>query len=162
MGEIFYGKQGSSYVLKFVGDIRYTLSCSLDGFLDRLFKQTDYDQIMVDLTETTHIDSTNLGLLAKIANFVRARFSRKPYLVSTNDNINQVLDSMGFDDVFDRCGDCQNCAESAAKLEDCHSSKARVAQVMLDAHTALCNINEHNRQEFKDVVGALKSSLASS
>ena len=162
MGEIFYGKQGSAYVLKFVGDIRYTLSCSLDGFLDRLFRQSDYDQIMVDLTEATNIDSTNLGLLAKIANFMRSRFNRKPFLASTNDNINRVLDSMGFDDVFERCGDCEHCTESAAKIEDCHTSKARVAQVMLDAHTALCNINENNRKEFQDVVGALKSSLASS
>jgi len=161
-GEIYYGKQGSIYVIKFIGDIRYTLSCSLDSFLDRLFRQNDFSQIAVDLSETTNIDSTNLGLLAKIANFVRARFNRKPFLVSTNDNVNRVLDSMGFDDVFERCGDCANCLESAQRVEHCDANKGQMARIMLDAHTVLCNISEHNRKEFQGVVGALRSHLASS
>ncbi|MCB1714453.1 MAG: STAS domain-containing protein [Candidatus Competibacteraceae bacterium] len=162
-GEIYYGKQGSSYIIKFVGDIRYTLSCSLDNFLDRLFQQNDFSQITIDLTETTNIDSTNLGLLAKIANFMRTRFKRKPLLISTNDNVNRVLDSMGFDDVFERCGDCEHCLESVARqLEDCQASKGQMARIMLDAHTVLCNISEHNRKEFQGVVGALRSRLASS
>ena len=160
LGEIFYGKQDSAYLLKFVGDIRYTLSCSLDNFLNKLFQQSDFDQIMIDLTETTHIDSTNLGLLAKIANFTRQRFNRKPFLFSTNTNVNQVLDSMGFDDVFDRCGDCEHCPESALNLSDCGNNKAQMARVMLDAHSALSSINERNKREFQDVVGALQSSLA--
>ena len=161
-GEIYYGKQGSAYILKFVGDIRYTLSCSLDNFLDRLFRQNDFCQITVDLTETTNIDSTNLGLLGKIANLMRSRFNRKPFLISTNDNVNRVLDSMGFEDVFDMCGDCQHCPEAAQRVEDCHASKSQMARIMLDAHTVLCNISEHNRKEFQGVIGALQSSLAGS
>lgn len=161
-GDVLYGKQGNSYILKYVGDIRYTLSCKLDNFLDDLFAQDDFDQILIDLTETTNIDSTNLGLLAKIANFIKSHFDHKPLMVSTNPEINQVLQSMGFDDVFERCGDCRGCLEPANKMEDCHTTKAQMAKIMLDAHTRLININEPNRKKFQDVVNVLQNSVATS
>jgi anti-anti-sigma factor len=161
-GEIYYGKQGRTYIIKFIGDIRYdTSSCALDNFLKHLFDQDDFNQIAVDLSEATNIDSTNLGLLAKIAAFVHRHFNCKPFLVSTNDDVNRVLDSMDFDDVFERCGDCARCPENAQRVEHCEASKGQMARIMLDAHTVLCNISEHNRKEFQSVVGALRSSMAS-
>jgi anti-anti-sigma factor len=162
IGAIYYAKQDGAYILKFVGDIRYTMSCALDRFLDRLFKGSDFDSIAIDLTETTAIDSTNLGLLAKIANHSRTRFDRKPLLLSTSGNINAVLDSMGFDDVFDMCREtnCANCPRIARMLEIVEPSKEEMARTMLDAHCVLSDLNEHNQREFKQVVGALRSRVA--
>ncbi|NIW77982.1 MAG: anti-sigma factor antagonist, partial [Calditrichae bacterium] len=71
-------------MLKFSGDIRYTMGCSLDDFLKKLFKRSDFETILIDLTETRSIDSTSLGLLAKIANFMQHQFHQKAPLVSTN------------------------------------------------------------------------------
>lgn len=158
VGTIYYAKQGHTYVLKFVGEIRYTMSCSLDRFLERLFERSDYDEIAIDLTETTTIDSTNLGLLAKIANVVRRRFNRKPPLHSTNRDVNQVLDSMGFDDVFDLCYEprCAECPKTIRRLEVNEPSREEMARTLLDAHCALSDLNEQNRLEFKNIVGALQ------
>lgn len=158
VGAIFYAKQGHTYILKFVGDIRYTMSCSLDRFLERLFERDDFDTIAIDLTETTAIDSTNLGLLAKIANFARRRFNCKPPLHTTNRDVNQVLDSMGFDDVFELCYEpsCADCPKGVRRLEVDEPGRDEMARTMLDAHCLLSDLNEQNRIEFKNIVGALQ------
>ena len=36
-GTAFYVKQGTVYLIKLVGDIRYTMGCALGDFLDELF-----------------------------------------------------------------------------------------------------------------------------
>jgi len=64
-------------VIKLNGDVRYTMGCALGDFLNRLFAQTDYDGIIVDLTDAHSIDSTSLGLLARIANFSHQHFAHK-------------------------------------------------------------------------------------
>ncbi|MBK9950073.1 MAG: STAS domain-containing protein [Candidatus Competibacteraceae bacterium] len=99
-GAAFYVKQGTTYILKLVGDMRYTMGCALADFLDGLFTHADYDDIVVDLTETHSIDSTSLGLLAKIANFNRQRFAHQTTLLSTNPDVNQILETMGFYEIF--------------------------------------------------------------
>jgi anti-anti-sigma factor len=105
-GNVLYANHDGLVVFKFVGEIRYTMgdsyrvSASLDAFLDDLFESKDFENILIDLTETDSIDSTNLGLLAKIAQFTERHYGRKPTIISTNEDINAILDSVGFDQVF--------------------------------------------------------------
>lgn len=160
-GAIYYAKRDATYVLKFVGEIRCTMGCALDEFLNRLFTRKDFDGIAIDLSDTVTIDSTNLGLLAKIANFMHSRFHRKPLLISTNADVNAVLDSMGFDDVFEICrcdGSCR--LNDAELLQIDEPSRGAMARTMLDAHHTLSNLNEYNRREFKSVIGALRKRAA--
>ena len=160
-GKAFYAKQGNTYVIKLAGDIRYTMGCSLDKFLDQLFERVDFDNILVDLTEAACIDSTSLGLLARIANFMQERFAKKTTLVSTNKDINQLLDSVGFYDVFTICDDCTAITAAAQQLAVLEPSKAELTKTMFEAHSLLSELNEKNRDAFKSVVDALKNKLAS-
>ena len=160
-GKAFYAKQGTTYVIKLVGDIRYTMGCSLDEFLNQLFEEVDFDDIVVDLSEATCIDSTNLGLLAKIANFMQSRFAKKATLVSTNVDINQLLDSVGFNDVFNICADSLNCSEAGFRLPASDPSKPELTKTMFEAHSILSELNVHNREMFKNVVETLKNKLVS-
>ncbi len=98
-GQILYAKVSNTYVLKFSGDVRYTICAPLSAFIKQL-QQQEFDDILIDLTETEGIDSTNLGLLARIANLVQDRFHRKTTVVSTNANVNRILETVGFYDVF--------------------------------------------------------------
>ena len=158
VGAIYYAKQGRTYVLKFTGDIRYTMSCSLDQFLERLFEEDDFDEIAIDLTGVTGIDSTNLGLLAKVANQMRRRSPARPSLHSTNPDVNQVLLSMGLEDVFELCfdTDCRHCPKTTRLLAIGEPGKEEMARTMLDAHCVLSDLNEDNRREFRQVVGILR------
>ncbi len=165
VGTILYARRQRTYILKFVGEIRYTMSCSLDQFLKQLFKRSDYDAITIDLTDTTSIDSTSLGLLAKVANFTRRRFGTKPTLYSHNCDVNRVLDSMGLDDVFElHCEPCeQGCPlEETQQLEVSEPDSQTLARTLLDAHCTLSDLNDSNRLEFRDIVGVLRQQQASS
>ena len=58
-------KQGI-YVLKFIGEIRLNLCSTLDNLVESITSDPAFKTVVIDLTETEVIDSTTLGLLAKI------------------------------------------------------------------------------------------------
>ena len=62
-GQILYAKIAETYVLKFSGDVRYTICAPLSAFIKQLKGQQGFNDILIDLTETEGIDSTNLGVL---------------------------------------------------------------------------------------------------
>lgn len=160
-GAAFYLKQGNTYILKLVGDVRYTMGCALGDFLDDLFAQVDYDDIVVDLTETHSIDSTSLGLLAKIANFNRQHFAHSTTLFSTNPDVNQVLDNLGFYDIFTIRDTGENISAALQQLaipEPC--SKDALTRIVYEAHRALSEINPRNQNEFKSLLDGLRPKVS--
>ncbi len=155
-GMVYYGRRKDTYVLKFVDDIRCTLGVCLDQFLDELFKHDDYRKILVDLTETTGIDSTNLGLLARIAKHMRDRGAPLVTLVSTNEDINETLESVGFDQVFDIRHDPGASVAVSKPLPLKEPTEDRLAKTVVSAHHDLSDLNERNREKFRDVLEALE------
>ncbi|RUQ35544.1 MAG: STAS domain-containing protein [Candidatus Competibacteraceae bacterium] len=158
-GAAFYIKQGDTFILKLVGDIRYTMGCALGDFLDGLFARTDYDNILVDLTEAHSVDSTSLGLLARIANFSRERFAHKTTLLSTNPDVNQILDNMGFYEIFDiiETGDTVSMALRQLSIEG--PCKDDLTRIVYEAHRTLSDLNPRNQETFKNVLDNLRTKL---
>jgi anti-anti-sigma factor len=157
-GTVFYAKQGRTYVLKLVGELRYTQGENFNTFLERLLQRQDFDQILIDLNAADSIDSTMLGLLAKIANFMRERFQRKAILVSSNENISQLLESLGFCDVFDVCKQLDTEASALQPLSCTSTTPEDMATTILEAHTILSDVNDSNKALFRDVIDAFKNS----
>lgn len=158
-GAAFYVKQGDIYILKLVGDIRYTMGCALGDFLDDLFTRADCGDIVVDMTQARSIDSTSLGLLARIANFIRARFAHKTTLLSTNPDVNQVLETMGFYDIFDIRDTGETISEALRQLATGEPCKEDLTRIVFEAHRALSELNPHNREMFRGVVETLRDKL---
>ena len=50
-GEILYAKKGSTYVFKYIGDVRYTMCPPLNQFVTELYERDDLRDIIIDLTE---------------------------------------------------------------------------------------------------------------
>jgi anti-anti-sigma factor len=158
-GAAFYVKQGDAYIIKLVGDIRYTMGCALGDFLDGLFARADFENIVVDMTQTHSIDSTSLGLLARIANFSRSHFARKTTLLSTNPDVNQVLDTMGFFGIFDIRDTGETISATLRQLATQDPCKDDLTRIVFEAHRALSELNPRNQEAFKDVVESLRSKL---
>ena len=158
-GQILYAKIEDTYVLKFSGDVRYTICAPLSAFIKQLKGQQGFDDILIDLTETEGIDSTNLGLLARIANLMQERFHRKSTVISTNPNINRTLEAMGFYDVFNIDTQYSSPAVHGRSLPMVEEKEQEIADAILQAHRTLAQLNETNREMFRSVVEALECDL---
>ncbi|MFZ2290648.1 MAG: anti-sigma factor antagonist RssC [Halopseudomonas yangmingensis] len=156
-GRIQFAESEGTFVLKFIGDVRLTLCAALDAYIERIFSALDFRAIVIDLTETQAIDSTSLGLLAKLSLLSQKKVGFLPTLVSDNEDMNRLLLSMGFDQVFNML---PTCLEPTAPLQDLppqQLSEELVRDKVLEAHRILMGLNDSNREAFCDLVNALES-----
>jgi anti-anti-sigma factor len=159
-GAAYYLKQGNTYIIKLSGDVRYTMGCALGDFLNGLFARTDYDDIIVDLTETHSIDSTSLGLLARIANFCRQRFAHKTTLLSTNADVNQILENLGFYEIFNIRDTGETISATLRQLAiPAPCDKDALTRIVYEAHRTLSELNPNNEETFRGVLDGLRHKL---
>ena len=157
-GKILHADHQGVHVLRYVGDIRYPISPSLEDFIERLFRAETPAGFVIDLCEATDIDSTNLGLLANLANRMRDCGAPQITIVCDEKGINELLASMGFDEIFNIVvGNPIASAEGEEVPVEQPQSEA-MARTVLKAHRTLMELNETNRSMFADVVKALEKS----
>jgi len=157
-GQIYYADSGNRAFLKLVGIIRYPLSQRLSTAVGRLFARKIIRGVVVDLQEAEFIDSTCMGLLARVATRCLDLACERPVIVSVQPEMNRLLRSMGFDQVFVLVEDAEPPTANLASAADLADISARPdPQLVLDAHRALCEINEKNRHLFQNVIEQLES-----
>lgn len=145
------------YVIKMEGDVRLTLCLSFDSFIDEMFAAEDFCSVMFDLCGAQCIDSTTLGLMAKISIGARKLGYDKPLVVSSNPSITRLLVSMGFEDIFNivkesACIDC----DGKSLIEEIQPEDALMEKV-LEAHRTLVKLNAQNKDTFKELIESLES-----
>ncbi len=157
MSKILYAERDGIHVLKFVGDVRVTLGPTISSFLTRLGQCENFKSIIIDLTETDGIDSTSLGLIAKISLKTQESYKSVPTIISPKEDITRILISMGFDKVFiilkGLITECGQLGELPTEIVP----EANLREQVIEAHKVLMSLNEHNREEFRDLVEALES-----
>jgi anti-anti-sigma factor len=156
-GKILVAEQHGAFVINLVGDVRQTFCTALDDFLEQMFGAPDFASVVIDLTEADNIDSTTLGQLAKLAIAAQRRHHLVPAVVSTNPNITRVLDSMGFDRVFDIRQQALRSDEQLGELPVVPGTEHSVREKVIEAHRVLMGMNEGNRAQFHELVCALES-----
>lgn len=146
-------------MLRYVGQIRYTIGASLDRFIESLFDGQTPRGFIVDLREADSIDSTNLGLLALIAKRMEKCRAPRVTLVSTHEDINELLFSIGFDEVFDIVDESGHAMLNSQELGLNDAPGPDMAQTILEAHRTLMAMGDKNRARFQDVVDLLEQSM---
>ena len=158
-GQVLHASLDGVHALQLCGEIRYPLSPSLDRFLQQLFSGPAPKGFVVDLTETTVIDSTNLGLLARIANGMERLGGPKAVLVSNRKDINEVLVSMGFDEVFTLVDSLEPLPAPGHVVPLRETDAQALARTILEAHRTLMELNERNRDVFQNVAALLEQQI---
>lgn len=158
-GKILYAELDGIYVVHPVGNVRYTISRGLDKLINRIQEDENARDIIADLSETAFLDSTNLGLLARLASMAFKKFQRHPQLISCNHNINMVLESMGFKQIFNISDNWPTAIPEDQALEEVDIDQAPTFGVadLLAAHRQLSEMNEKNAETFHDVIELLAS-----
>ncbi|MDI3324434.1 STAS domain-containing protein [Pontibacterium granulatum] len=155
-GSIFSACVDGRYILKFVGDVRLTLCATLDCHIEETLSGMRAKDILVDLTEAEGIDSTSLGLIAKLSVKAYALSLPQPTVVSTNDDITRVLMSMGFDHIFVLLSELPTCPSDLKQLPFVQDSEESIRQRIIAAHRILIELNDSNREAFRDLVTTLE------
>ena len=155
-GKVLHASHDGVQVLRFIGDIRYPLSPSIDRFIEAMLARSKPSGFVIDLTETDSIDSTNLGLLARLAKRMKTLDFQRITIVSNRTDINSVLYSMALDEVFDIVQDTRLQTDTAQEVPREDSDRETLARTLIESHRALMELNEHNREMFRDVVASLE------
>lgn len=158
-GKVFAAEINNVPILKFVGDVRVLMSSTLDYYFSNLYRHETLDAVLVDLSDVKGIDSTTLGLLAKMSIQVKRRFSIKPTIISTNPNITKLLVSMNFRMISLIVDEPLEDTSQLGELQPVEDSEEGVRQRVIEAHQTLMELSEENRLKFQNLVNALKSEV---
>lgn len=146
-----------TYVLRFEGDVRLTLCVAFDGYLRNIFGDPDFQAVVVDLCNAKGIDSTSLGLLAKLAKESQSHTDKAPLLACDNNDIRRSLESVGIDHLFEPAASIPSEAVSLGTLNETDASEAETREQVLAAHRELMALNPENAAAFKDLVAKLEA-----
>ena len=149
--------------LRLVGELRHDTAGELDIWVQNLVAGLDSPvcDVCIDLNQVSFMDSTAIGLLAEIAREVVGRGLPAPTLISNDAEINQLLTSLRFDEVFKliaRPSDCLAHPDDD-ELRCIGDSSACTGKAILKAHEALIDLNDANRAAFQPVVDLFREQL---
>lgn len=156
-GQILVADHDGVYVIKMVGDVRLTLCISFDQFIDNMFSKPNFSMVLFDLADAEAIDSTTLGLMAKISLQSQDRYGVNPVVLSTNPSINRVLETMGFHDIFTIVSELETPVSPAEELVPAVNEESLVRDKVLEAHKILMGLNQENRETFRNLVKMLET-----
>ena len=145
-----------AHVLKLEGDVRLTMCTALDQYFQSMFAEQGFVSVWVDVTEADGLDSTTLGMLAQLAIQTKERFAFRPAIFSTNPSIDRLLDTMGFDQLFERRNECCNTDATIEEIPAVACEEGEVKRQVLAAHRTLMAMNNDNADAFMDLVNTLE------
>ena len=155
-GHVEYASLNGTHIFKLIGEVRAQSCISLDKLLNRIEQQSNVVGAIVDLTQTTFIDSTVLGILAKLGLKLKQIHNIQAVMLSTNSDITTLANSMGLGQVFvilNYCGDPNVCT---LELMEEHITHRNMLNNVLDAHKTLMELNQSNQNMFEPLVKQLQ------
>lgn len=133
---------------------------ALDRYLESVFAKPGLAGFVIDLVETDSIDSTNFGILARIATRMEVCGGPRVSIVSNRVDINEALLSMGLDEVFDIVASSTTGTDKGQELAQEEVDEASMENTLLKAHRTLMSLNERNQELFREVVSTLEQEIA--
>ena len=156
-GRILVASHNGTHLIKLVGDVRVTLCGDFDDFIEQMFTNDCFASVIVDLTEAEGIDSTTLGMLARVAVESWKRFQLKPVMLSTKPGITRLVDSMGFDRHFDIRNEVPEDDADLAEIPHVACSDDEMRGKVLSAHRVLMGLSDTNKARFSELVTVLEN-----
>lgn len=157
----FFGRMEHSRVLALKGQVRYMTVRALRGFVDELLAQDGDDAMIVDLRELEAIDSTGMGLLARLGRS-SLQHGRRAVIVCGVHDVMTCLRSAAFDRLFNIVDEWPFEHETTldeVPLENKELQPDLMGRLILEAHRDLASLSEENRQAFAGVISALEADL---
>lgn len=153
-GEILLAKGPERWSFKFVGDVRLSLCTTLDQLIGDVFSAGYPGMLEIDLTQAINIDSTCLGLLAKLAMHYEVETQSQPQLCCPHAHLIDLLESLGLESLFNLVEETQTLDAEPVPLRPCDAVSAQ--PLVLEAHERLAQLNTDNQAQFQGLIDSLK------
>jgi len=154
------GKNGVCNI-KLVGQIRYNSSAK--GFMDFVSANVadrKVKDVIVDLRTCEYIDSTDIGVLAKIATLQENKGEKKPTLVYCEESsVSQAISDVSVNLLFDVYVGKEISEQELYEVENSNYSLDEITKIMYDSHKLLCDLDDLNKEKFGKTVILLKESV---
>lgn len=158
-GHVTHAHQQGIHVLRYFGTVDFMLAPGIQRFVEQLIEDGSVSGLVFDLSQANSLDSTNLGLMARVNERLLNVGAANSVIISSEGDIDVVLRSMGFDQTFDvhtPGSDAEPESEEPITTES--PSAAELRETMLAAHQALVRLSDAGRLEFAPVVECLERS----
>ena len=157
--KVLYTIKDNVCFIKLNGMVQCSTISGFDSFVKRISKDKNIHDVVIDLCDLEYIDSTNLGLIAEIARFMKKEHNRRPAIVSTNEKVTELIENMGFKKIFMVIKGLEISGGEMREVPDIQQDEMEKAKMILKAHKAIMEISEKNVKTFKDVVELLEDQL---
>ncbi len=155
-GQILVADHVGVYIIKMTGDVRLTLCISFDKFINAMLAELNFSSVLFDLSEAEAVDSTTLGLMAKISLLAQEKRGVTPLILATNASIQRILQTMGFADIFTIVDKLEVEFVPQKNLTAIECDENQVKEKVLEAHKILMGLNAHNHETFRNLVAMLE------
>jgi len=156
-GEIRYAFENGVWFIKCLGAICHPVGPALNKLIEQAIIHSESNKFVVDLTEAVIIDSTCLGILARIATCSNKASNIKPIILTGKGNIAKALLVVRFDLLFNLIHDLDNKTVATKIASNVALEQDAMLALLLDAHKRLCAIDAETHLVFKDVVETLEA-----
>ena len=153
-GEILLAKGPERWSFKFVGDVRLSLCTTLDQLIGDVFSAGYPGVLEIDLTPAINIDSTCLGLLAKLAMQYETETQSQPFLCCPHAHLIDLIESLGLESLFNWVEEIQILDAESVPLRPCDAVTAQ--PLVLEAHERLAQLSTDNQAQFQGLIDSLK------
>ncbi len=155
-GAIYAASIDGIEYIKFTGTVRYSHCSGLESHINQLFADKQCTQVVVDLEQAEVLDSTALGLLAKVAIEMKKYCETRPVIFMVEGELHRIINRVCFDQVFDVVFDRKPLrSDDLEALNTAPSDEESVLKRVIGAHRSLAELSESNESLYRDITGAL-------
>ncbi len=154
---ISYTSSESVFVIKLKGKVCFNSGSTLDHLIEHHVKPGDHTYFILDLSNTEHLDSTVIGLFTLIHDISITRTGRIPAIVAGPGYVYEQLMEIGINRLFSIIHPPLTYDSDFTEVEEHTYPREKLRSLILSSHQNLMEINERNRERFRDVIRALMS-----
>ena len=147
------------YFLKLSGHLGFSSSVPFAEIIQVIADAEECSGTLIDLLDVDMIDSTHLGLIARLALESQQKLGQQLTIISTGKHVTQALKTTGLQHLALVLDAHQGEVPTVECIQSLPVAKQTVAQVMLEAHQTLMSLNQENKSAYQNVVTMLQSSM---
>lgn len=156
------GEFEGNIFIKLIGNSTMRNSKTLEEYLNKILTGEKKD-IILDFEECNYMDSTMLGLIAKIALKIKKIWQQEIIAINLDNSILMSIKSTGIDKLLNLIEKNVINKKDSEELEELENkdfdSKEEKTQHILESHKTLVNLNEENKLIFQNVVNLLEKEM---